>query len=174
MKTWKQWYWTTISLIALFSQAIQAAPTPTELAVWVNEAIVATYTYDYQNFVAQQKAIASYFTSDGWINYSQALLNSKLPETIQANNYKVSAVAQLPPEVNALSSTTWEANMPLLVVYKNPQYQQKQTLAITVRFVSAPTDQGVRGLAITSLQAKETIPPCQCEPSPQQKQINTK
>jgi hypothetical protein len=52
--------------------------------------------------------------------------------------------------------------MPLLVVYQNPQYQQKQTLEVTITFTTAPSGQGIRGLAITSLQAKTITPACQC------------
>lgn len=134
----------------------------TQRAVWVNEAIVATYTYNYQNFLARQKEIATYFTASGWIAYTKAMTDSKLPESVQKNAYYVSAVATMPPQIKQLRDNTWQAIMPLLVVYKNPQYQQKQTLNITLEYTTAPSGQGVRGLAITSLQAKEAEPACQC------------
>ena len=134
----------------------------TQLAVWANEAIVKTYTYNYQNFLEQQKKIAIYFTSAGWIAYSKALNDSKLPEAVQKNDYYVSAVATLPPQIKTISSNSWQAIMPLLVVYKNPQYQQKQTLEVTIEFTTAPSGQGVRNLAITSLNAKEVKPACKC------------
>ncbi|ARH01352.1 DotI/IcmL family type IV secretion protein [Legionella micdadei] len=156
------------AVFALFalSLSVKAAPLDdVQLAVWANEAIVATYTYDYKNFLQRQKEIAKYFTADGWTAYSAAVTASKLPETIQANSYNVSAVATLPPTINTLGSNQWEAKMPLLVVYKNPQYQQKQTLEVTIRFTQAPGGQGVRGFAITSLQAKVSEPPCQCQPN---------
>lgn len=134
------------------------------LAVWANEAIVATYTYNYQNFLDRQKEIAHYFTSTGWINYSKALQNSKLPDTIKDNSYYVSAVATLPPIVTSTGVDQWQAVMPLLVVYKNPQYQQKQTLEVTIHFQKAPKDEGVRGLEITDLSATIKEAPCQCKP----------
>ena len=150
---------------AFISLSCHAAPDDTQLAVWTNEASVATYTYNYQNYLARQQQIAQYFTSDGWIAYSKALNDSKLPDAVQQNAYYVSAVATLPPTIKTLGTNQWQATMPLLVVYKNPQYQQKQTLAITLNFTSAPTGQGVRGLAITSLQAKVTQPACKCPPN---------
>lgn len=134
----------------------------TQLAVWTNEAIVATYTFDYQNLITQQRDIAHYFTAQGWIDYSKALTASKLPETVQKNSYFVSAVALMPPEVKSIGTQQWQASMPILVVYKNPQYQQKQTLQVTIHFATAPSGQGVRGLAISNLQAKVTEAPCQC------------
>lgn len=133
-------------------------------SVWVNEAIVSTYTYNYKNFLARQKEIAKYFTSDGWIAYTKALTDAKLPEAVQENSYFVSSVATNPPKIKQLGSGLWQATMPLLVVYENPQYQQKQTLEVTIQFRQAPSGQGVRGLAIVSLKSKVIQPACKCPP----------
>lgn len=148
---------------AALSCSVQAAPNETELAVWANEAIVATYTYNFKNFMDRQKEIAKYFTATAWIDYSKVFTGSKIPEVVQANSYYVSAVAALPPKITVTTPGHWQAKMPLLVLYKNPQYQQKQTLDITLDFGESPYGQGIRGLAITSLQATTAIPPCQCE-----------
>lgn len=149
------------SLFALPARA-DAPLDNTQLAVWVNEAIIATYTYNYQNYLDRQKEIAFYFTAQGWMAYSKALNASKLPEDVQKNSYDVSAVATMPPVIKLLHDNYWEAVMPILVVYKNPQYIQKQTLEITLQFTTVPSGQGVRGLAIGSLQAKVAKPVCQC------------
>lgn len=154
--------WFCIFFLFTFSFQIMAESPNIPLSVWANEAIVATYTFNHQNFLKRQKEIAKYFTSEGWINYSKALQQSSLPETVKKNNYYVSSVALQPPEIKKKSDNTWQAVMPLLVVYKNPQYQQKQTLQVTITFTGAPAGQGVRGLAITSLKSKITQPACRC------------
>lgn len=151
--------------LCLMSTSTFAALSDEELSVWTSEAIVATYTYNYKNFLTRQRVIASYFTSEGWTAYSQALLDSKLPDVVQKNAYYVSAVPTYPPQIKQLSVYQWQASMPLLVIYKNPQYQQKQTLLVTINFMVAPHGQGVRGLSIQTLQSKVSKPPCQCEPS---------
>lgn len=135
----------------------------TELAVWANEAIVATYTFNYQNFLQRQKEIAKYFTANGWIAYSKTLEDSKLPEIIQKNNYFINSVAMSPPTIKNIRPNMWEAVMPLLVVYKNPQYEQKQTLNVTIHFTTVSESQGVRGKAITSLKSVEITSPCKCD-----------
>ena len=135
----------------------------TELEVWANEAIVATYTYNFQNFIARQREIAKYFSSAGWIAYSAALNNAKLPEMVAKNSYFVNAVATLPPEIKTLNSNSWQATMPILVTYKNPQSQQKQNLAITLKFSKASSGVGVRGYQIDFLQSKVTAPACECQ-----------
>ena len=157
-------YAASILFLCLLSAQALAAFDKTQLAVWANEAIVATYSFDYKNFLPRQKEIAKYFTAEGWTAYSTALNASKLPESIQTNSYFVSAVATLPPEIKALGNNQWQATMPLLVVYKNPQYQQKQHLAVTITFKEVPSGQGVRGLAINSLQSVISQPACQCKP----------
>lgn len=149
-------------LFNMMPNLVNAAPDRTQLVVWANEAIIATYTYDYQNFTQQQKEIAHYFTANGWIAYNKALTASKLPEAIQKNRYQVSAVATQPPILTTLDSTHWSVTMPILVMYSNPQYQQKQNLNVILNFSIAPPGQGVRGFTVDSLLAKITTPPCQC------------
>lgn len=153
------------ALVLLLEISIGHSASEAELAVWVNEAIIATYTYNYQTFIAQQQNIAKYFSSEGWISYSGALNQSGLPDTVQKNKYYVSAVATLPPTIKPMPNQRFEADMPILVLYKNPQYQQKQNLSVHLIFANAPKGQGVRGLAILSLQTKVISPPCECVPN---------
>ncbi len=152
-----------LALVVTSSLSVQATSRETELAVWANEAIVSTYSYNFKNFLQRQKEIAKYFTAKGWTDFSSVFIASKLPEAVNLNSYFVSAVATLPPKIKALDANNWQANLPLLVVYQNPQYQQKQTLEVTINFTQAPSGQGVRGLAITSLQSKVIKPTCKCD-----------
>lgn len=158
------------TLFAFISQIGHAGPELAPMAVWVNEAIVATYSFGYKDYLDDQKQIAKYFTADGWINYSKALNDSKLPESVQKNLYFVSAVATEPPVITRVDNTNWKATMPLLVIYQNAQYKQHQNLKVTISFTTAASGQGVRGFSITSLQSVVTTPPCQCpidvEPTP--------
>jgi hypothetical protein len=149
-------------LLAFCSQWTYAGPEQAQIAVWVNEAIVATYSFSYKNYLEDQKQIAKYFTADAWIAYSKALNDSKLPDAVQANLYYVSAVATEPPVITPVDETHWKATMKLLVMYQNAQYKQRQNLKVTIGFTAAPAGQGVRGYSITSLQSVVTTPPCQC------------
>ena len=155
-------YQRIIAIFIMFFTLQAHATDPIELEVWANAAIVATDTYDYQNFMERQKEIAKYFTADAWISYSKALQAAKLIESVQQNNYSVSAVATLPPTITLVRPNHWQAVMPILVLYKNSKYQQTQSLDITLNFTAVPAGQGVRGYTITSLQAKTGAPPCKC------------
>lgn len=134
-----------------------------ELSVWANEATIAPYTYTYQNYLSGQKQIGRYFTPHAWIKYTEALTQSKLLETVTKNKYTVSAVALSPPTIKQLNVNTWQASMPTLVLYKNSQQEQKQTLLITITFKKVAPTAGVRGLAIESFQAEIQKPSCTCD-----------
>lgn len=158
--------------LCMLPQLCYANPSPTDLSVWVNEAIVTTYTLTAENFLSRQKEIATYFTSQGWIDYTKAQQAAKLNDAIKKNNYAVSAVALLPPTIKSLhDKAEWQATMPLLVLYKNQDYQQKQTLSVTVTFIKTKSNaEGVRGLALSSFTATITAPPCPCDQAAQKPQ----
>jgi hypothetical protein len=151
-----------IILLSIFLQVGYAQSDPVALSVWVNEAIVATYTYSYKSYLEEQKKIAKYFTANGWMAYTEALNASKLPEAVQNNLYYVSAVAIDPPVITDIGANHWKASMGLLVLYQNPQYKQRQTLKVTIDFTAAPSGQGVRGYSINTLQAVLIKAPCKC------------
>jgi hypothetical protein len=158
------WRYITGILLWLHCAFSYAIPSETELSVWANEAIVTTYTFSAEHFLDRQKAIAKYFTSQGWINFTKAIQAAKLQESVEKNNYTTSAVALLPPTIKFLSaSNEWQAKMPLLVLYKNKDDQQKQTLEVVITFISSKAPEGVRGLAITSFTTTITTPACRCE-----------
>lgn len=154
------------SLLLIMCAQISYSAANTQLAVWANEAIIATYSYDYKNYLQEQKEIAKYFTGEAWMAYTKALNESKLPDSVQKNNYNVSAVATLPPEIKVIDNANWQASMPILVVYSNPEYQQKQNLKVVITFTQAASGQGVRGYSISSLQSTVIKPPCQCPNEP--------
>ncbi len=140
-----------------------AAASETALYLWANEVIVTAYTLSANNILARQKDLAKYFTTKAWIEYTKAVQTAKLSDSIQKNNYTVSAVALLPPTIQVLhEGVEWQATMPLLVLYKNKDYQQKQTLEVVVTMVKAQANEGVRGLAATSFTTTTTAAPCNC------------
>ncbi|MDF1758282.1 MAG: DotI/IcmL family type IV secretion protein [Legionellaceae bacterium] len=146
---------------SLFMANAFAEPSKTKLAVWVSETAVFTYTFDFKNFVKQQKEIAKYFTADGWIGYSKALIESKLPEDVKKNSYYVSSIPTMPPTIKKIGDNRWEGTVNLLVIYKNPVYKQKQNLKVVIYFEKSEK-LGVNGFAVSSMKSIVTEPPCRC------------
>lgn len=154
--------WIVFLVSLLMGQYASAQMDNAQMTVWVNEAIVSTYTFTYSNFLQRKKEIAKYFTAGGWIAYSKALDTSKLTEVVTKNQYTVSAVATLPPEIKKVGEHQWQAVMPVLVLYQHSNNKQTQVLQVVLDFIDAPAGEGVRGLAITTLDAKISMPPCSC------------
>lgn len=153
--------WLLIGAFCLPVKFSFAEPAQSTLVVWVSDAVVATYTFDFANLIKQQKAIARYFTADAWMQYTKALTDSKLLDTVKNNSYYVSAVPLLPPTIKKITKNEWIAEIPILVIYQNPAYKQKQTLKVTVDFVKTDAE-GKNGFAIKSLNSVVTEQPCQC------------
>lgn len=158
--------WWLIFLMVFTGQVASAAMDHASMTVWVNEAIVETYTYQYDDYLARQKVVAHYFTAKAWMDYLSALNESKLLTLVKKEKYSVSAVATMPPTISSIAPHQWKAVMPLLVRYQSSTDQQKQYLEVTVEFTDETSGAGVRGLALESIQTKKTSPLCPCGPNP--------
>ena len=168
IQTWKIHKKTLSCLISgvlffnsLFVGAAFSADNDVKLVVWVNTAATQAYTFDYKDFIKQQKEIAKYFTATAWISFSKALIDAKIVDSVKKNSYSVSAVPTLVPIIKQISEDAWESTIHLLVLYKNESYTQKQNLTAIINFVRT-TKEGVDGYAITSMQTISSEEPCQC------------
>lgn len=134
------------------------------LSVWANQAIVSAYSYNYDNIVKRQKITAKFFTSNAWLNFSRAQLDSGILDAVKKNYYKVRAVATQPPKIidKGMKDNlhNYQVIMPLLVTYTNPQYQQKQNLAVTLNIQAS---NGGNNFQIRSFVSK-TVSKQQCQP----------
>ncbi len=130
--------------------------------IWAHQAILASYQVHYNTYLADQKAIAKYFTLDAWKKYLQVLNKINYQQYLEKNNFRVDAVALKPIALSDLGQGHWQASMPVLVEYKNPQYSQLQTIQVTLQFKPAPSGQGVAGYQIVSYAAKSIDKPCKC------------
>jgi hypothetical protein len=143
--------WKRVFLLLMAIQNVCMAEVPNEiLAVWANEAMVATYTYDGSQFMAQQKSIATYFTAPAWTAFTSAQLKANIPDTVMKNQLNVTAVALKPPMIT-VKPTEFIATMPLLVQYQNKNTTQQQSLDVTLHFIQVANGLGVRGFQITSM-----------------------
>ncbi|MCC5791420.1 MAG: DotI/IcmL family type IV secretion protein [Legionellaceae bacterium] len=131
-------------------------------AIWVQQAILSTYHYDHHDYLGQQKQIARYFTAKAWMDYSKALSAAQMPQQVQEHQWTVTAVAIRPPTVSALPEHHWQAEMPILVSYRNDDKEQLQTINVRLQFTGASGATGVDGYAIVSFQSRMIGEPCTC------------
>lgn len=138
---------------------------PEVLNVWVSEAAVAIYTLDANNLKAEQSALSHYFSSQGWIDFTKAQEQSGILNAIETHHYTVRATPLHPPKIMALGEGHWEAILPLLVSYTNPEYEQQQALRLKIRFERSAKDHSVRGFAISAIESKQSSDLCACRPN---------
>jgi hypothetical protein len=132
------------------------------LKVWVNQAIINTYTFSDKDWQIRQKDIGSYFMPNAWQAYLDAINKSNIIKLVTEKKMSVSAVATLPPTIQQLSPTVFKATMPILIVYKSDTDTQVQHLSIELQVIKS-NDSGTGGFAINQFQATIDAHPCSCE-----------
>lgn len=134
---------------------------------WAKEAVEAAYAYDFINFRAQLQGAQKYFTNYGWSRYTSALTASNnLPALIQR---KQIILAQVVGPIKVLTqgllggAYAWKFEMPLLVTYWEPPYDDKSKfynpLDVIVIIQRQPVLQGYKGLGVVQLIAKIATTP---------------
>lgn len=133
------------------------------LQVWVNEAIINTYTFNDENLLDRQKDMAQYFSPQAWKVYLDILNKSNILSQVKTQHYQVSAVATMPPSITENPhSHSWQAQMPILVSYKNKDQKQIQNLDVQLEIIKSDSSDS-RGYAIVKYEAKILNHPCTCQ-----------
>lgn len=130
-----------------------------DVGTYAKEAVEAAFSYDYINFHAQLQNAQRYFTNYGWQNYMKALVASNNLPALSTRKYIVVAqVTNKPKLVTAgiLSGAyAWKFDMPVLVNYWSPPYNDSSkllnTLQVTVIVQRQPILQSYRGLGVVQV-----------------------
>ena len=149
-------------MMALVPTQVFALSTEVRLAIWSNEAIISAYTFDYKNLIQRQKETAQYFIPKAWMTFSREQISAGIIQAVKKNYYSVSSVATSPPVIQQTTAANgdkgWSVSLPIIVVYKNAQFQQKQFLSVNLTAI-ASQQYGTRGFAIVQFSAKNRKPP---------------
>lgn len=130
-----------------------------EVMAWTREAVEAVYSYDYINYRKQLQEAEKYFTTYGWTNYMNALrLSNNLLGLTQRKQILLAQVIA-PPKIigqGLLSGAyAWKFEMPLLVTYTEPPYDNKSQFsnALTASVIVQRQEilKGYKGLGIVQL-----------------------
>lgn len=129
-----------------------------QVLVWANEAIVDIYDYSFVNFRERLQKSSAYFTEDGWTNFSRALAESKVLDTVKGQKLNVSAVALRPPILLKHGEKDgvffWQVSIPTLVHFQSSGSYVQQRFFINLDIQTVKPPHGVRGLAIRSFITK--------------------
>lgn len=156
-------YFVTDNAGRLIQDPPLSQPNMTDEAVgqWVKAAVEAAYTYDFNNYRGQLQAAQKYFTDYGWRNYMKGLQASD--NLVALTQRKWVVTAQVVGEPKLLATTylgkagvyAWKFEMPLLVSYYRPPYDDKSRiqnpLVITVIVARQSVLSSYQGLGIMQM-----------------------
>jgi len=131
------------------------------MQAWANEALLATFTYDYAHYPQQLRRASHYYTTEGWKNYASALEASGNLQAIVNKKMIASAIPQGTPKVLSKAGTkaqaAWKIEIPMLLIYQNAHTNLKQSVIVTLVVLKTNGQSGVRGLAIDQLIVQSAI-----------------
>ncbi len=127
---------------------------PSSLLQWANEAAIASYTFDFQNYGSELQAASIYYTPTGFSSFISAMRAHVLP-TVIAKKVILSAVSTGAPVILEQGERegvyTWTVQMPMLVSYQSASQLKQQPVMITMQIQRVSTLSYYRGVGISSL-----------------------
>lgn len=119
---------------------------------WVFEAIIASYSFDFNNYYKQLDKVSYYYTPEGYSMYLKSLQLNKIEDQVMLNKIEVSTVPLQTPVLvkGGVFGVTeyWRYRVPVLISYyagKNPIFE-RQTVEVLV--LRVPSYQNPKGLSI--------------------------
>lgn len=132
-----------------------------EVVAWTVDAVQAAFSYNYVNYRSELQNAQRFFTNYGWTNYMKALTASNnLVALTQRRMIVIAQVVGRPKLVTQgiLSGAyAWKFEMPLLVTFMTPPFDNKSkyanALTVSVIVQRQPVLQSYRGLGIVQVIA---------------------
>lgn len=118
-----------------FSEAA-AQIDPNLVTQWASNAVLQTFTYDFQNYDKEFKVLKGCYTTTGWDSYNEAMKVSNNLKAVQDEHLfvtaKVSGESQLVSQSMTDSQPAWMIRVPLTVTYQNQDRDVTQDLYVDV------------------------------------------
>jgi intracellular multiplication protein IcmL len=126
---------------------------------WAIEAVEHAYSYDYVNYRSELQSSQKYFTNYGWRNFIKAFQASNNLTAVTTRKLVVIAKVIGQPKLIAegilSGSYAWKWEMPVLVTYWAPPYDEKSKilnpLTVTVIVQRQSTLQSYQGLGVVQM-----------------------
>ncbi len=136
-----------------------------EVSAWTVNAVQSAYSYDFINYRAQLQGAQKYFTDFGWRQYMKGL--QKSDNLLALTEHKMIVIAKVvaPPKLliqGILADRyAWKFEMPVLVSYYEPPYDDKtkfsNPLLVTVVVERQKLSESDHGLGIVQTIANLAI-----------------
>lgn len=130
-----------------------------ELLAWTVKAVELVNSFDYINYRTQLQEARKFFNDYGWANYKKSLdAANNLTAIIQRRIISIARVVGKPKIVKVgllYGAYAWRMEMPLLITYWLPPYDNKSkfsnSLQVVVAIQRQPILESYEGLSIVQL-----------------------
>lgn len=136
-----------------------------EVSAWMVNAVQVAYSYDFMNYRKQLQSAQKYFTDYGWRQYLKGLESSNNLLALTGHKMVVSAKVVAKPKlvIQGMMGNryAWKFEMPMLVTYLEPPYEDKgkfsNPLVVTVTIIRQKLLESDHGLGIVQLIANLAV-----------------
>ena len=124
---------------------------PATIIRFASKAAVATYTFNYVNYINRLDRAKPYFTEGGWSDFQNS--SRKLVANIVDNQLFVSGVVTGAPVISNQGPLpgkgyVWRVQIPFLISYRSSTFVQKYKCFVTVSIVRVPTSVNRQSIGI--------------------------
>jgi len=127
-----------------------------EIKQWANQAIIASYTFNFVSYRSDLQASSEFFTPDGWTIFLKALKDSNNLQAIVDNKFVVTAQATQAPAIIqsgifANGRYSWRIKMPIVVTYQSSTLYSQSPYMVTMLIERVSTLNSPSGVGIASI-----------------------
>lgn len=125
---------------------------------WIQEAVMDSYSFDFNNFDDVVKRMEYYFTEEGYAAYKATMYNSGVKEQVIQSKIKVSTVVTGSPIMISggvfLGTEYWRFATPVRVSFYGGEAAKPQDMMVHMLLVRIPTHKNSKGLGIAEFNMK--------------------
>ena len=125
---------------------------PDFIREWATRVAVAVHTYDFVGYRKSFQEAQNKFTANGWINFEDALKESRELELVKAKHLVSQAVptgaATILDKGIVNGRYTWKVQLPLLVTYDSGTMQLQTPVLATILVSRVPVNNFPEGIAV--------------------------
>jgi hypothetical protein len=125
---------------------------------WIEEAVMDSYSFDFNNFDERVDKMEYYFTEEGYAAYRATMYNSGVKEQVIQSKIKVTTVVTGSPIMISggefMGIEYWRFSTPVRVSFYGGDDPKPQDMLVNMLLVRIPTHKNSKGLGIAEFSMK--------------------
>lgn len=131
------------------------------LLQWASLATRTAFNLDFVHYQSQLNSAQSDFTSSGWTQFTKAMKDSGLLDTVLDKKLEMSAVISGPPVILSTAVIhgrfTWRVQLPVLVTFSSASATTQARWLVTMNIQRISTLDAYKGIQISDFTASHQI-----------------